>query len=129
MALRAAAAAILAVPVIALVIAESLARRVGRPAMVVVLLLTGTVAVSAVSTTPIGASSAATPTPIPADQFHPVAGSSPAVRPAQRSIVAVLPSAASPEPTPEASPDPEAPVVIRFRPRDGWTAVSRFAAV
>ena len=132
-ALRAAAAAILAVPVIALVIAESLARRVGRPAIVVVLLLTGTVAVSAVSTTPIGASSATTPTPIPADQFHPVAGSGPAVRPAQRPVVAALPpstpAAPTPEPTPEATPAPEAPAVIRFRPRDGWTAVSRFAAV
>jgi Peptidase family M23/Bacterial Ig-like domain len=125
--------AILAVPVIALVIAESLARRVGRPAIVVVLLLTGTAAVSAVSTTPIGASSAATPTPIPADQFRPIATSGPAVRPAQRPVVAVVPpatpAAPTPGPTPEATPAPEAPVVIRFRPRDGWTAVSRFAAV
>jgi murein DD-endopeptidase MepM/ murein hydrolase activator NlpD len=132
-ALRGAAAAILAVPVIALVIAESLARRVGRPAIVVVLLLTGTFAISAVSTASIGASSATTPTPIPADQFHPVVRSGPAIRPAQRPEVAVLPPSIppepTPEPTPEATPAQEAPNVIRFRPRDGWTAVSRFAAV
>jgi murein DD-endopeptidase MepM/ murein hydrolase activator NlpD len=106
--------------VIALVIAESLARRVGRPAIVVVLLLTSTAAVSAFSMTPITASQATTPTPIPADQFRPV-------------VVPVLPRAATPEPppepTPEATPAPEVPTVVRFRPRDGWTAVSRFAAV
>jgi murein DD-endopeptidase MepM/ murein hydrolase activator NlpD len=106
----------LAVPVIALVIAESLARRVGRPAIVVVLLLTGTATASAVSMTPTTASQATTPTPIPADQFRPV-------------IVAVLPPAATPEPTPQATRAPKAPTVIRFRPRDGWTSVSRSAAV
>lgn len=132
-ALRAAAAAILAVPVIGLVIAESLARRVGRPAIVVVLLLTSTAAVSAVSTSPLAASQGTTPTPIPADQFRPVAGSGPVVRPTQRPAVAVLPPSTPPEPTPTATPEPtpaaEAPTVIRFRPREGWTGVSRFAAV
>jgi murein DD-endopeptidase MepM/ murein hydrolase activator NlpD len=128
-ALRSAAAAILAVPVIALVIAESLARRVGRPAIVVVLLLTGTAAVSAFSMTPITASQATTPTPIPADQFRAVVTSPPAVRPTQGPVVAVLLPSATPEPTPAATPAPEAPTVIRFRPRDGWTGVSPFAAV
>jgi murein DD-endopeptidase MepM/ murein hydrolase activator NlpD len=130
-ALRDAAAAVLAVPVIGLVIAESLARRVGRPAIVVVLLLTGTTAVLAFSTTPIGASSASTPTPIPADQFHPVAPAGPVVRPTQRPVVAVVPAASTlvptPAPTPDATPAPKTPTVIRFRPRDGWTAMSRFA--
>jgi murein DD-endopeptidase MepM/ murein hydrolase activator NlpD len=128
-ALRSAAAAILAVPVIALVIAESLARRVGRPAIVVVLLLTSTAAVSAVSMTPIAASQATTPSPVPTDQFRPVATSGPAVRPTQPPVVAVMPPVPTREPTPEATPAPEPPTVIRFRPRDGWTAVSRFAAV
>lgn len=136
-ALRTAAATILAVPVIALVLAESLARRVGRPAIVVVLLLTSTAAVSAVSTTPMTASSATTPTPIPADQFRPVGTSGLAVQPTQRPVVAVLPTSSPPEPTaeptaeptPEATPAPEAPTVLRFRPRDGRTAVSRFADV
>ena len=116
-----------------MVIAESLARRVGRPAIVVVLLLTSTAAVSAFSTTPIGASSATTPTPIPADQFRPVTGSRPAVRPTERPAVADLPPLAPPEPTPEPTPIattvPEAPSVIRFRPRNRWTSVSRFAPV
>jgi murein DD-endopeptidase MepM/ murein hydrolase activator NlpD len=132
-ALRAAAATVLAVPVIALVIGESLARRIGRPALIVVLLLTSTAAVSAFSTTPITASPATTPTPIQADQFRPVAVSGPADRPTQRPVVAVLPTATPPEPTaeptPTATPAPEAPTVVRFRPRDGWTAVSRFADV
>lgn len=136
-ALRAAAAAILAVPVIGLVISESIARRVGRPAIVVVLLLTGTAAVSAVSTTPMTARSATTtPTPLSADQFRPVATSDPTERPTQRPVVAALPTSTPPptaeptaEPTPTATPAPQAPTVIRFRPRDGWTAVSRFADV
>ena len=127
--LRAAAATILAVPVIALVIAESLVRRVGRPAIVVVLLLTGTVAVSAFPTTPLAASPATEPTPIPADQFRSVASTGPAAEEAQWPAVAVVTPAATPAPTPQATPTPEAPIVIRFRPRDRWTAVSRFAAV
>ncbi len=94
-----------------------------------VLLLTSTAAVSAFSMTPIGASQATTPTPIPADQFRPVATSGPTVRPTQRPAVAVVPPSTPPEPTPEATLAPEVPTVIRFRPRDGWTAVSRFAAV
>jgi murein DD-endopeptidase MepM/ murein hydrolase activator NlpD len=127
--LRAAAAAILAVPVIALVIAESLARRVGRPAIVVVLQLTSTVAVSALSTAPLAASPATAPTQIPADQFRPIVTPGPTERPTKPPAIAVLPMAATPEPTPQAMPAPEAPTVIRFRPRDGWTAVSRFAPV
>ncbi|HEX2468992.1 MAG TPA: peptidoglycan DD-metalloendopeptidase family protein, partial [Candidatus Limnocylindrales bacterium] len=128
-ALRSAAAAILAVPVIGLVIAESLARRVGQPALVLVLLLTSTAAVSAVSMSPITASHATTPTPIPADQFRPVGTPDPTARPTQQPVVAALPPAGTPAPTAEATPAPEAPNVIRFRPRDGWTEVSRFAAV
>jgi murein DD-endopeptidase MepM/ murein hydrolase activator NlpD len=123
--LRAAAATILAVPVIALVIAESLARRVGRPALVVVLLLTSTAAVSAVSTAPLAARQMATPTPIPAERFRPVATPAPTIRPTPPSVVAALPPVATSQPTPA----PEPPTVIRFRPRDGWTGVSRFAAV
>lgn len=128
-ALRAAAAEILAVPVIALVIAESLARRVGPPAIVVALLLTSTAAVSAVSTIQLGASPATSPPPIPAEQFQPVATPGPALRLAERPVVALMPRSTLAAPTPEATPAPEAPTVIRFRPRGGWTAVSRFAAV
>jgi murein DD-endopeptidase MepM/ murein hydrolase activator NlpD len=95
---------------------------------VVVLLLTSTAAVSAFST-PLAASPATTPTPIAADQFRPVAVSEATERPTQRPVVAVLPLPTTPEPTPTATPAPEAPTVIRFRPRDGWTAVSRFAYV
>jgi hypothetical protein len=127
--LRAAAAAILAVPIIALVIAESLARRVGRPAIVVVLLVTSTAAVSAVSTTPLAASPAAASRSIPADQFRPVATSVSTIRPTPRPAVAVAPRAATPEATLQPTAAPEPPTVIRFRPRDGWAAVSRHAAV
>ena len=127
-ALRAAAATILAVPVIGLVIADSVARRVGRPAILVVLLLTSTAAVSAFST-PLAASPASTPTPISADQFHSVAVSEPTERPTQRPLVAILPPPTPPEPRPTATPTPEAPTVIRFRPRDDWTGMSRFADV
>jgi murein DD-endopeptidase MepM/ murein hydrolase activator NlpD len=128
-AFRATAATVLAVPVIALVIGESLIRRVGRPAIVVVLLLTGTVTAFAFSTTSIGARSATTPAPLVADQFHPVVISRPPTTSGERAAVGVIAPEATPGPTPAATPAPEAPTVIRFRPRDGWTGVSRFAAV
>lgn len=127
-AFRAAAATVLAVPVIALVIAESLSRRVGRLAIVVVLLLTGTVAVSAFPTTSIGARSATTPAPLASDQFHQVVISRAPTTRGERSAVAGAPEA-TPGPTPAATLAPEAPTVIRFRPRDGWTSVSPSAAV
>jgi murein DD-endopeptidase MepM/ murein hydrolase activator NlpD len=97
--------------------------------MVVVLLLTSTAVVSAFSMTPITASQTTTPTLIPADQFGPVATPDPTGRPARPSAVAAIPPVATPEPTPAATPAPEAPTIVRFRPRDGWTGVSRFAAV
>jgi Peptidase family M23/Bacterial Ig-like domain len=124
---------VLAVPIIALVVAESLVRRVGRPVIVVVLLLAGTVTVSAFSTTPLGARSASTPARLSADQFHAVVISRPTSTPGQQAAVADPSPAATPAQAPAPStvgtPVPETPAVIRFRPRDGWTGVSRFAAV
>jgi murein DD-endopeptidase MepM/ murein hydrolase activator NlpD len=122
---------VLAVPVIALVVGESLVRRVGRPVLVVVLLLSGTVTVSAFSTTPIGARSASTPAPLSADQFHAVVISRPTTPPGDQAAVADPSPPATPAqaPTTVGTPVPESPSVIRFRPRDGWTGVSRFAAV
>jgi murein DD-endopeptidase MepM/ murein hydrolase activator NlpD len=127
--LRAAAAAVLAVPVIALVIAQSIARRVGRPAIVVALLLSGTYAASAAWTTPLSASPATASRPVPAADLHAVPTPTQTVRPTDPAAVAFAPPTATPAPTPEPTPAPEAPTVIRFRPRDAWTAVSRFAAV
>jgi Peptidase family M23/Bacterial Ig-like domain len=118
-------ATVLGLPVIALIIGQSLARRIGlgRPALVTVGLLAATMAVSSVSTAPIDARSASRI--IDRESRHvPIAGvavdeAQPVVRPATRSI----------DEHPEVTPTPEAPAVVRFRPRDGWNGVSRFAAV
>jgi murein DD-endopeptidase MepM/ murein hydrolase activator NlpD len=136
---------VLAVPVIAFVIVESLARRAGRPALVVSLLLTATATASVMSAVPIGARSSSDPSPIAASAFRPVKTPTATATPER---VAASPVSAPPEPTrsaltqaaprddiaviavppaPTSAPDP--PAVVRFRPRDGWTGVSRFAAL
>jgi murein DD-endopeptidase MepM/ murein hydrolase activator NlpD len=126
--LRVAVATALAVPVVGLIIGESLARRLvsNRPALLIVGLLAGAVAISALSTAPIGARSSTTPAPIADREFlaipvpAPTASATPsAARPLARS---------SSEPL-KVAPVPEAPTVVRYRPRDGWVGVSRFAAV
>lgn len=126
--LRVAVATALAVPVLGLIIGESLVRRLGpiRPALLIVGLLAGSIAVSAHSTVPIGARSSAIPAPIAAREFVAVPSPSPTVRasePVARSL------ARSPSVSPEVTSAPAAPAVVRFRPRDGWVDVSRFAAV
>ncbi len=130
----------LAVPVIGLVIAASLARRIspGRPVLLVLYLLVGTITISALSTGPTGARSAASPAPIADRAFRPVPDATASL--SSRPTDAIAPSIAG-APVPEATPAPraaaapraavapEAPAVVRFRPRDGWTGVSRFADV
>jgi murein DD-endopeptidase MepM/ murein hydrolase activator NlpD len=127
-ALRVAVATALAVPVVGLIIGESLARRLGpsRPALLIVGLLAGTIAISALSTVPIGARSSTTPAPIADHEFLAIPIPAPTVRatePVARSL------ARSPSESLEVTPAPEAPAVVRFRPRNGWVGVSRFAAV
>jgi murein DD-endopeptidase MepM/ murein hydrolase activator NlpD len=123
--LRDTLATVLGLPVIALIIGQSLARRIGlsRPALVIVGLLAATLAVSSVSTAPIDARSASRI--VDRESRHvpiarlPVDEAQPVERPATRSVNEHI----------EVTPTPEAPTVVRFRPRDGWTGVSRFAAV
>jgi len=125
---RAAVADVLAVPVIALIIGESLARRLApsRPALLTIGLLAGTFALSTPWTAPIGAHSQATRAPIADHDFRAIPIPAPTVRATQP----IARSVARPSSTPTmARPTPEAPVVVRFRPRDGWAGVSRFAAV
>jgi len=127
--LRVAVATALAVPVVGLIIGESLARRLGprRPALLIVGLLVGSIAaISTLSTVPIGARSSTTPAPIADREFVAIPIPAPTVRatePIARSFVR------SPSESLEVTPAPEAPTVVRFRPRNGWVGVSRFAAV
>jgi hypothetical protein len=127
-ALRVTAATALAVPVVGLIIGESLARRLGRsrPALLIVGLLAGTIAISALSTVPIGARSSTTPAPIADREFLPIPIPAPTVR-ATEPVAWSL--ARSPSEPLEVTPAPEAPAIVRFRPRNGWVGVSRFAAV
>jgi murein DD-endopeptidase MepM/ murein hydrolase activator NlpD len=123
--LRLALAAVLGLPVIALVIGQSLARRLnpGRPGLLTIGLLAGTFAVSALSSVPIDARSVTrmidreslqiTMPRVVVDLAQPVR------RPVARSSTEHL----------HVTPASEAPTVVRFRPRAGWTGVSRFAAV
>jgi len=126
-ALRGALAAVLGTAVIALVIGESLARRLvpNRPALLIVGLLAGTLAVSELSTPAIGAhpSTAAVPT---ADRDRAVQIPAPTVGTTQPVAPSIAPSLNE---LLEATPTPESPSVVRFRPRNGWVDVSRFAAV
>jgi murein DD-endopeptidase MepM/ murein hydrolase activator NlpD len=126
--LRVAVATALAVPVVGLIIGESLARRLGpsRPALLIVGLLVGTAAISALSTVPTGARYSITPAPIVAREFVAIPSPVPTAR-ATGSVGGSL--AESQDESPELTPAPEVPVVMRFRPRDGWLGVSQFAAV
>jgi murein DD-endopeptidase MepM/ murein hydrolase activator NlpD len=126
--LRGALAAAFALPVFALVIAESLTRRFGlsRPALLTIALLTGTLAVSALPTAHLDARSSIA-RPAIADR-----GSSAIDLPGPTRNAALPvagPRATSSPNHPEVTPSPMPPQVVRFRPRDGWDDVSRFAAV
>lgn len=121
------AARLLAIPVIALVIGQSLARRFapGRPALLTIGLVAGSLAVSSLSTAPVGARSPTGAAPIADREFRVV--ELPA--PSQRATPSIPPSIAPRRSAHEATPIPEPPSVVRFRPRNGWVDVSRFAAV
>jgi murein DD-endopeptidase MepM/ murein hydrolase activator NlpD len=126
--LRVAAATALAVPVVGLIIGESLARRLGpsRPAFLIVGFLAGTIAISGLSTEPIGARSPTVPTPVADREFLAIPIPAPTIRsgePVARSLVR-----SSSEPL-EVASAPKAPAIVRFRPRHGWAGVSRFVAV
>jgi murein DD-endopeptidase MepM/ murein hydrolase activator NlpD len=129
--IRTALAHVLGAAVIASIIGQSVLRRAlpSRPAVVALALVAGTFAVSTVSTAPTGARSTTAPTRSADTEFR-------------RIEIAVEPTATTPSrlastvtatPAPAASVTatlrPEAPGVVRFRPRNGWTGVSRFAAL
>lgn len=126
--LRVAVATALAVPVLGLIIGESLVRRPGpiRPTLLIVGLLAGTIAISAHSTEPIGARSSAIPAQIADREFVAVPSPSPTVR-ALEPVARAL--GRFPSVSPEVISASAAPTVVRLRPRDGWVDVSRFAAV
>jgi murein DD-endopeptidase MepM/ murein hydrolase activator NlpD len=124
-------AALLAIPVIAFVIAESLVRRTGarRPALLVAgLLLTTGAATHLSAATRDQPPAAVSATLAGEDQSLavPVATERPAVaaleRPANQFAIG------ADETRHDVRPVPEAPAVVRFRPRHGWTEVSRFTA-
>jgi murein DD-endopeptidase MepM/ murein hydrolase activator NlpD len=119
---------VLAVPVIALVIGQSLARRLrlGRPAVLTIGLLAGSVAVSSLSTAPVGARSSTAPLPIPDRAFRAVVIPAPTVQATRPVTPSIAPASIEPL---DAAPTPDQPMVVRFRPRNGWVDVSRFAAV
>jgi murein DD-endopeptidase MepM/ murein hydrolase activator NlpD len=127
--LHVALAAVLGLPVVVLIIGASLARRLGpsRPALLSIGLLAATLAVSAFSTPPIDARSSGEPPLIAADrESRATALLTPAIDTSQQ-VVPTTASSLGEHPT--VTPTPEAPAVVRFRPRDGWAGVSRFAAV
>jgi murein DD-endopeptidase MepM/ murein hydrolase activator NlpD len=127
-ALRIAAATALSVPVVALIIGESLVRRLGpsRPALLSVGLLAGTIAISVLTTVPIGARSTTTPAPIADREFLAIPNPAPTIRATEYSARTLARSSSE---GPEVALAPESPAIVRFRPRDGWSGVSRFAAV
>lgn len=103
----------------------------GRPPLVVAVLLAASLVAGAATDRHLEAVAPAPSQSLPASAFEPVVvpGSDlrqhpPTPRPSPSVIVAPTPTAAR---TPTPPPDPV--TVIRFRPRDGWTEVSRFADV
>jgi murein DD-endopeptidase MepM/ murein hydrolase activator NlpD len=116
---------VLGAAAIAWIIIETLARRPlpGRPALVAIALVIGTFAVSAVWTAPTGARQTTSPARVAKTEFRRVD-----VAPIPTPAATPTPTAST-TPTPTATPRPETPRVVRFRPRDGWTGVSRFAAL
>jgi murein DD-endopeptidase MepM/ murein hydrolase activator NlpD len=122
---------VLGAAVIAWIIAETLARKIlpGRPALVAMALVAGTFAVSTLWTAPTGARSPTEPVRVADVEFRRVEiAPAPTSTPTSR-LAPVATEAAAPTATPTPTPRPEAPRVVRFRPRDGWTGVSRFAAL
>lgn len=129
---------------VGLIIVESVARRLAprRPAFLTLGLLAGTLAISALSTVPTGARPPTAPAPIADREFLAIPFASSTMRVTEPVPVSVAPSPSassgaspsespgeSPSASPELTPALQAPAVVRFRPRDGWTSVSRFAAV
>ena len=111
--LRVGVATALSVPVIGLIIGESLVRRLGRsrPALLSVGLLAGTIAISVLTTVPIGARSSTTAPPIADREFLAIPNPAPTIRatePVARSL-----ARSSSEPL-EVALAPEAPAIVRF---------------
>ena len=105
-----------------------------RPLLVVAFLIAGSAAAQAVSVESTGAQPRSSSSPIPAVAFRagqvrsaldPTPERTPVVVPGVRPSIRV--DTVSPTPEPTATPEP--PAVVRFRPRDGWTDVSPWAAV
>ena len=126
--LRVVAAGVLGVPVVAFVIGESLVRRLGprRPALLAIGFLSGSIAAYALSTAPIDARSPIAAQPIRDRDVVAVHIPAPTAIVTQP-VAPFVPSSSSG--TLRVTPALEAPVIVRFRPRDGWVGVSRFAAV
>jgi murein DD-endopeptidase MepM/ murein hydrolase activator NlpD len=126
--LRVAVATALSVPVVGLIIGESLVRRMGpsRPALLTVGLLAGTIAISVLTTVPIGARSSTTPAQIADREILAIPNPAPSIRATEP--LARNPARSSSEPL-EVALAPEPPAIVRFRPRDGSAGVSRFAAI
>jgi murein DD-endopeptidase MepM/ murein hydrolase activator NlpD len=96
------------------------------PLLVVASLLIGTMAVSAASMVPTAAGRASDPTPIAQRGSRTVDSAVPSAMASNVAAPSLVPlPIGSLQPTPAADP----PRVVRFRPRDGWTGVSRYAAV
>ena len=127
-ALRVAVATALSVPVVGLIIGESLVRRMGpsRPALLSVGLLAGTIAISVLTTAPIGARSSTTPAQIADREFHAIPNPARTIRATEPLARTLLRSSSEPL---EVALAPEPPAILRFRPRDGSAGVSRFAAI
>jgi hypothetical protein len=119
--------------------------------VLILALLSGSLAASGTLGGPAGARQPSTPAAVPAEAFRPIVTSS-AGPVAEPSITGstpepTAPPTPTPEPTPTASPTPEptptptasptpeptptptVPEIVRFRPRGGWSAVSRTAEV
>lgn len=129
-------AAILAVPALVEIYAAAAAHRLASApsAVLIAALLAGSLAANGVS----GDAEARAPVkrePIPASDFRPILSLRPEAAPAVTNAPAtsLLPNAVPPtgpaRAAPLPTPTPEAPAVIRFRPRDGWTGVSQFADI
>jgi murein DD-endopeptidase MepM/ murein hydrolase activator NlpD len=101
-----------------------------RPLLVVVALLSISLAGAAAMGGPLDAGTRVADPTLPPDAFRPVR--LPDVARSEASwptASATLDPSPSPTPIPTATPVPVPAAVIRFRPRDGWTNVSRFADV
>lgn len=102
------------------------------PVIVVALLIAGSAAAQALALWPAGAPNAAVSSPPPEPALGSAEGSPSAIPSSEPMTPEPTPSptaSPTPSPTPTATPTPTPPTVVRFRPRDGWTGVSPWAAV